>query len=66
MCILYALKIWKRLGGKLIFTFQPGFHVMVCTPKGIFHGTNKSHDGRWRIEQLDAKALARWFKKMPR
>lgn len=63
MCILYALKIWKRYGGKLIFSFQPGFHMMVCTPKGIYHGTTKSYDGRWRIEKLNAEALAKWLSK---
>lgn len=64
MCVLYALKLWKRMGGRLLITFQPGFHVMLITNEGrIFHGTTRSHDGRWRIEEIDAEAFTRWLTK---
>jgi hypothetical protein len=59
MCIYYALALWKRKGGKLLLTFQPGFHVMVCSPSGIFHGTSKG--GKWHVEQIDPEAFTRWL-----
>ena len=62
MCILYALKLWKKMGGRLLFTFQPNFHVLVLSASGrIFHGTNKSESGNWRIEEIDSKAFTRWL-----
>jgi len=60
MCILYALKLLKRHGGRLLFTFQPGFHVVVCAHGRIFHGTNRGLKG-WRTEELDLKAFAKWL-----
>lgn len=62
MCLLYALKIYKRYGGKLLFSFQPSFHVMVCANGRVFHGTNRGLKG-WRVEELDADLLARWLVK---
>jgi len=61
MCLLYALKLLKRHGGKLIISFQPNLHFMVCVNGKILHGTNRGTKG-WRIEELDAAALATWFK----
>ena len=50
------------MGGRLLFTFQPNFHVMVLSASGrIFHGTNKSESGNWRIEEIDSKAFTRWL-----
>ena len=60
MCFLYALKILKRHGGRLLFSFQPNFHVVVCSNGRIFHGTNRGGKG-WRIEELDLPAFARWL-----
>ena len=59
MCIYYGIKLWISKGGKLLFTFQPNFHVMVCSPTGIFHGTNRR--GGWTIEKIDAEAFTRWL-----
>ena len=62
MCILYALKLWRKHGGRMLVTFQPGFHVMVVGKDGrIWHGTTKSYDGRWRVEQINAEAFTRWL-----
>ena len=59
MCILYALKLWKKKGGNLVIQIRPNFHVMVCSATGIWHGTNES--GKWRVEQVNHRALARWL-----
>jgi hypothetical protein len=59
MCIFYALSLWRKYGGKFLFSFQPSFHVMVCSASGIFHGTSKG--GKWHVEQLDVDALAKWL-----
>ena len=59
MCLLYALKLWKDKGGKLLFQISPNFHVMVCSSTGIYHGTNKG--GKWHVEELNAEALTRWL-----
>lgn len=37
---------------------------MLITNDGrIFHGTTRSQDGRWRIEEIDAEAFTRWLTK---
>lgn len=61
MCVFYALKLWLQKGGKLLFIFQPSFHVIVCSSSGIFHGTNKN--GKWKVEQIDAASFTRWLLK---
>jgi len=62
MCILYAIKIWLKLGGRFLITFQPHLHVMVVTANGrIFHGTTKCKSGKWHIEEIDSNAFARWL-----
>lgn len=58
---IICFKIWKRLSGRLLFSFQPSFHMMVCTPKGIYHGTTRRYDGKWHIEKLEHNALAKWL-----
>jgi hypothetical protein len=60
MCFLYALKILKRHGGRLLFLFHPNFHVLVCAKGRIFHGTNRGGKG-WRIEELDPQAFAHYL-----
>lgn len=38
---------------------NPVIHVMVCSPTGIFHGTNKH--GVWAVEQIDPESFTRWL-----
>ena len=59
MCIWYAVKLLKEKGGRLLFSFQPTFHVMVCSPSGIFHGTSKG--GKWHTEQINPETFTRWL-----
>ncbi|NCB43640.1 MAG: hypothetical protein EOM59_13630 [Clostridia bacterium] len=60
MCILYAIKLWLQHEGRFVFLFRPNFHVVVCAKGRIFHGTNRG-SGKWRAEEIDAKAFARWL-----
>ena len=59
-CFLYAIKLLKRHGGKLLFTFQPNFCVVIEANGRIFHGTTRGLEG-WKIKEFDLKAFARWL-----
>lgn len=59
MCIYYGWKLWRKYGGRVLFSFQPKFRVMVCSDSGIYHGTNKG--GKWHVEQLDIESLSKWL-----
>jgi hypothetical protein len=36
---------------------------MVFAKSGIWHGTTKHYQGKWREEKLDVKKLVEWFEK---
>jgi len=59
MCILYAIKLWMKHGGKILVMFHPFFHVMVCAKGKIYHGTTKSKNGKWRVEEIDVETFAK-------
>ena len=59
MCLVYALYLWWKYGGYLVFVFQPAPHALVFSKHGVWHGTNKS--GKWRIEYMDRASVTRWL-----
>lgn len=61
MCVWYAIRLWMQHGGRFLFSFAPGFHVMVCSKDGIWHGTTRREDGKWHVEMLNHRAFAKWF-----
>lgn len=62
MCILHTLKIWKRYGGKILFTFQPNFHMIVNANGRLLRGTNKKMVSG-ELKELDVVAFSKWFKR---
>ena len=62
MCLILAILLcWRhrKYKPKMVVVFQPFPHVVVCTRRGCWHGTNKS--GKWRIVKMDSDALSRWL-----